>query len=141
MNWLQLFELLDRECKLWRKDILEKTRAKKIPLTDDPAEVQRQRKITKGVDLACEYYSKNFSEKRRWPIIEPVMVMEIYHRLQEAKAFAKFVSCPEIPREHPAQTAPMRLSDSEILRWILIDYWPIAGQWRQIYTIAIPYEE
>jgi hypothetical protein len=81
MNWLQLFELLDRECKLWRKDILE-NKGKKIPFTEDPAEVQRQLKIQKGVDLACEYYSENFSEKRRWPIIEPMMIWGIFERLQ-----------------------------------------------------------
>jgi hypothetical protein len=136
MTWLQLFELLDLECRQFHKKIMG-DKGKRIVLAKDPVNDQRHREIKKGVDLACEY----FSENQHWPIIEPIMVWGILERIEEAKAFAKFVSCPEIPRDVPALSKPMLLSDSEMLRWILIDYWRMAGQWRWIYRIGIPYEK
>jgi hypothetical protein len=139
MTWLQLFELLDRECKYFHKQLIG-DKGKKIASARDPLNDERRREICKGVDLACEFFSDNFTTDRHWPVMEPIMVWGILERIEEAKSFAKFVSCPEIPRDHPALSKPMLLSDSEILRWILIDYWRKAGQWRWIYRIGIPYE-
>lgn len=140
MNWLQLFELLDKECKLWHEDILE-DKGKKIPFLGEKEHSELQFKIQKGVDLACQYYSENFSNNRRWPIIEPEMVFGIFERLQEARAFARFISCPEIPRDFPELSKPMLISDTEMLDWILIGYWRQAGAWRWMYRIGKPYEE
>lgn len=136
MNWLQLYELLDRERDRFRAGLLS-DKGKKIILGDRSDLGERMGEIQRGVDLACGF----FAENQKWPVIEPIMVLEILERVEEARSFAKFISCPEIPRDNPALDKQMLLSDPAMLDWILIEYWKKAGQWRRLYRIGTPRDE
>lgn len=119
MTWLELYELLNREYE--QAFVALKGKIKNVPAFEDSN--------VEEVNFACECFSKT----GKWPRISRASAWQVHRRLRAARDFAKFVACPKNPRKHPAQNEPMRASDSEMLHWILIEYWWKAGAWREIY--------
>ena len=128
MTWMEVFELLDGEIR----KTLSPLQGKGKVFEDGPANDPYENETEKGVDLACAY----FAENRKWPHFKPVLARKVFRRIAIAREFARFVACPEHKEKHPANMPQLRDSDSEMLRWILIDYYWKAGFWRSIYCLS-----
>lgn len=133
MTWPEIYQLLDREYEQAFAGMAGKRpKIPDLPDPDDRGASESIRSLEEEADLACAH----FAEHRRWPLIRPEVAWQVLWRLQQCRAFAKFVSCPDFPKKYPAQSMPLRVSDAFILRWMLCDFWKVAGIWRRIYRLS-----
>jgi hypothetical protein len=80
----------------------------------------------KATDLACEH----FASTGQWPLMSQDATFAVFQRIATARDLADFVlyQFAKIPVD---VTAPVGAhSDSDLWRWVLIDYWQRAGRQR-----------
>ncbi len=120
MTWLELFYFLDRQYNEAFDGLVGK--CPKVPALPDAkaADVREQLQLLESeTDLACHV----FAAERRWPIMRPEVAWQVLWRLQQCRAFAKFVGCPDIPDKYATTSLP----DEYLLRWVLCEFWKVAG--------------
>jgi hypothetical protein len=132
MTWTELYTLFDGQCKKAHAEILATLeKGIKPPSLTERKEVDGE--TLRAADLACQY----FAENRKWPIVEPAVGWQCFKRFHAARDIARFIACPDTSNaqlaESLAQKIENRYSDSEMIRWILVDYWWHAGIWADIY--------
>jgi hypothetical protein len=133
MTWTELYTLFDGQCKRGHAKILA-TLEKGIKPPGLTLGKEVDGETLRAADLACQCYA----EDRKWPImVEPAVRWECWKRLHAARDFSKFIACPDTPNaqlaESLAKKIKNRYSDSEMIRWILVDYWWHAGMWADLY--------
>jgi hypothetical protein len=132
MTWTEFYRLFDDQYKQTHARLHDAI-IKKIPIPHLKETKYPDRETLLAADTACEY----FAENRKWPIMSESVAWECFGRFRAARDFCRFVSCPERPNvefaESEAKKLKSRYSDSEIIRWILVDYWWHAGMWVDLY--------
>lgn len=91
-----------------------------------------------ALQQAVEAHCRTFAETQAWPDSTPEVCRAALPRLEQAVAFSDFVACMDIARPPTIASTAMFFSDATLLRWLLIDYWYIAGLWRHVYRLQEP---
>ena len=128
MTWLQVFELLDREYEGAFAGMAG--RLEKIPRLPDDSTDAQLRALEGATTEAC----LAFAHTQRWPRAQPLVAWNVLWRLEQARDFARFVACPELPQAATQQDDV--LVAEQILRWLLVDYWQRAGLARRLYRLS-----
>ena len=130
MNWLEAYEILSAELR-YAFDGL-RLRSEFFPKFLSAVErFDHGIKPSKKADAAC----RHFAAKRMWPKIDQKVAVEVLFRLCEAADFAAFVVGPKSPRIDGARSAPIPWGEN-LLQWLLVDYWKMAGFWRRLYQFG-----
>ena len=80
------------------------------------------------VDLACS----SFAASHQWPPDMSFLVwMDCLARLRQARQFADFVSDPA--RRAPWNHVSQKFEYPDLLRWLLVEYYHVAGFFREMY--------
>ncbi|HEY5043687.1 MAG TPA: hypothetical protein VIK53_17070 [Verrucomicrobiae bacterium] len=131
MTWTELYKLFDAECKRAHDTIGSAIKEGKKFRTYGTEGMTKE--DFAAVALTCKY----FAENRSWPIVKWEVKWECFRRIQAARDFCKFVCCPSRPNvkfaESVAKESRNLYSDSELIEWILVDYYLHAGMWADLY--------
>jgi hypothetical protein len=125
MNWVEAYKILKRE----QKKTFSGLRLHAGLLSNLPSSVEWSEYMlehTDEVDAACAH----FAAKRTWPNMNQKVAAIVFLRVLEAADFAEFVVCPKLVQKYPKQDTTVR---GNLLLWLLVDYWKLAGIWRRIY--------
>src|ERR1700690_1783588 len=133
MTWQEAVELLDTQTAASALEFARRPEYSSVYRAPSPSgEEYTDAQIAEG-NRACLAFVADLS----WPQgLSDHTMRECLSRLSQAAALARFVveAGARLPQSHAAilQDFP----DALLLRWLLIDYWHMAGMWREIYRLS-----
>jgi hypothetical protein len=135
MTWHEALELLETQTVVSALQFA--SRPEHVPIGEPllRVSVEEIARLDAEVDHACRV----FAEDLTWPRgLSDHTMRECLSRLSQAAALARFVveAGETLPPNHAA--IQQDLPDAPLLRWLLIDYWHMAGMWREIFRLSTP---